>query len=267
MVPFALGTQTQGSVLRPAAFCGITGFKPSYGTVPLEGVLPLAPSFDTLGFFTHTAEDVLALWEVLDYDKHHGARPANDDFTLGVPDPLPDVEPSMAAALRQTVAGLRDAGAPIQPVDLLTMLTELHAVSRVVMAYEAAIVHRERYAEHGAKLAHIADLVEEGRSISRSHYEDALGSIAAWRDRATEIYRTTPVLLVPAAVGPAPFSLASTGDPRINSPWTALGTPAITIPMGDADGLPLGLQLTANRGNDARLLQVAVHVEALLQRT
>jgi amidase len=173
----------------------------------------------------------------------------------------------MAAALQQTVARLRDAGATIRPIDLLAMLTELHAVSRVVMAYEAAIVHRQRFDEHGAKLAPIADLVEEGRSVPRGHYEDALASIATWRDRAAEIYRTTPVILVPAAVGPAPFSLASTGDPRMNSPWTALGTPAITIPMGDADGLPLGLQLTANRGNDTHLLQVAVHVEALLQRT
>jgi amidase len=80
----------------------------------------------------------------------------------------------------------------------------------------------------------------------------------------TEVFKTTPVILVPAAVGAAPFSLASTGDPRMNSPWTALGTPAITVPMGEADGLPLGLQLTADRGDDARLLRTAVQIEKLL---
>jgi len=279
MVPFALGSQTLGSVLRPASFCGVVGFKPTYGRVPLEGVLPIAPSLDTLGFFTHTAEDMVALWETLG---HNFQRPTPNsqvtgrsweleigswELTCGIPDPLPDVEPSMAAALRRTVARLRDAGASIQPLDLVPMLTELHAASRVVMAYEAAIVHRERYDEHGARLADMADLVREGRGVSRDRYDESLRTIAAWRDRMTETYRATPVILVPAAVGPAPFSLASTGDPRMNSPWTALGTPAITIPMGEHDGLPLGLQLTADRGDDVALLHAAVRVEALLPIT
>jgi Asp-tRNA(Asn)/Glu-tRNA(Gln) amidotransferase A subunit family amidase len=329
MVPLALGSQTLGSVLRPAAFCGVTGFKPTYGVVPLDGVLPLAPSLDTLGFFTHTAADMLALWEALDYHSQratpngqlptpngqlptpngqlptpNGQLPTPNgqlptlnsqlptlnsqlptsrdqvaggnwevgiggwELTFGIPDPLPDVEPSMAAALRETVSRLRQAGATIQGLDLVPMLIELHTASRVVMAYEAAIVHRERYEEHGATLADIADLVREGRGVSKDRYDEARGTIAAWRDRMTETYDTSPVILVPAAVGPAPFSLASTGDPRMNSPWTALGTPAIAIPIGEDNGLPLGLQLTASPGDDVRLLHSAVQVETiLLQRT
>jgi Asp-tRNA(Asn)/Glu-tRNA(Gln) amidotransferase A subunit family amidase len=289
MVPLALGTQTLGSVVRPAAFCGVAGFKPTYGIVPLDGVLPFAPSLDTLGFFTPTAEDMLALWEALGHNSQRptpnsqdSQRPTSNsqttgrswelgigswELTFGVPEPLPDVEPSRAAALRETVAHLREAGATIHPLVLVPMLTELHAASRVVMANDAAIAHRERYEEHGAKLADMADLVREGRGVSRERYDEALRTIAVWRDQMAGIFRTTPIILVPAAVGPAPFSLASTGDPRMNSPWTALGTPAITIPMGEHEGLPLGLQLTAARGDDARLLQVAVHVEALLQRT
>ena len=262
MVPFALGSQTLGSVLRPASFCGVTGFKPTHGVVPLEGVLPIAPSLDTLGFFTHTAEDMLALWEALG---HHAQGPTpNGESTFGIPDPLPDIDPPMAAALRTAVARLRDAGLAIEPLDLAPMLAELHAVSRVVMAYEAAIVHRERYDEHGDRLADMADLVREGRGVSTNRYDEARHVIGAWRDRMASTYRETPVILVPAAVGPAPFSLASTGDPRMNSPWTALGTPAITIPMGETDGLPLGLQLTAAAGEDSVLLRVAARVEALL---
>jgi len=267
MVPFALGTQTQGSVLRPAAFCGIAGFKPTDGVVPLDGVLPLAPSLDTLGFFAHTAEDLRALWEALEYNAQRPTPNARWEFPFGAPDPIPDVEPSMASALGQTIARLRDAGARVQPLDLVPMLTELHAASRVVMAYEAAIVHRERYEKYGARLADLADLVREGRGVSTERHDEARRTIAGWRARMAGTYEATPVILVPAAVGPAPFSLASTGDPRMNSPWTALGTPAITMPMGGHGGLPLGLQLTAARGDDARLLDVAVGVELLLART
>ncbi|MBI2188925.1 MAG: amidase [Acidobacteria bacterium] len=273
MVPFALGTQTLGSVLRPASFCGIAGFKPTYGLVPLEGVLPLAPSLDTLGFFTTTAADMLALWDALPYGSRganlSGSRGEPDkarptSLVFGVSEPLPDVDPSMAAALREAVVRLRTAGVSIQPLDLAGMLAELHAEARIVMAYEAAIVHRERYEQYGDRLADIASLVREGRRVPKGRYDEARRTIAAGRDRMTHTYRTTPVILVPAAVGPAPFSLASTGDPRMNSPWTALGTPAITIPMGEHEGLPLGLQLTADRGEDARLLRTAIRVEALL---
>jgi Asp-tRNA(Asn)/Glu-tRNA(Gln) amidotransferase A subunit family amidase len=266
MVPFALGSQTLGSVLRPASFCGVTGFKPTHGVVPLEGVLPIAPSLDTLGFFTHTAEDMLALWEALGYNSQSPMPNAQSPLpTFGLPDPLPDVDAPMAAALRQAVDRLREAGVSIRPLDLVPMLAELHAVSRVVMAYEAAMVHCERYDEHGDRLADMADLVREGRGVSTNRYAEARHVIAAWRDRMASTYRETPVMLVPAAVGPAPFSLASTGDPRMNSPWTALGTPAVTIPTGAHEGLPLGLQLTAARGDDARLLHAAVRVEALIR--
>src|SRR6266581_7209790 len=105
MVPFALGTQTRGSVLRPASFCGVTGFKPSYGLLPMEGVLPLAKSLDTLGFFTHTPADMLALWESVG---HSTGR--TEDFALGTPDPIPDVEPEMAAGFRNALSRLKAAG-------------------------------------------------------------------------------------------------------------------------------------------------------------
>jgi Asp-tRNA(Asn)/Glu-tRNA(Gln) amidotransferase A subunit family amidase len=266
MVPLALGTQTQGSVLRPASFCGIAGFKPTYGLISMDGILPFAKSFDTLGFFTATAADMLALWDALGHDVV-GRVLADPPGTLvlGVPDPLPDVEPPMATAFQEAVARLRVSGVTIEPVDVGDMLTRLNQDSRVVMAYEAARFHEERYREHGSKLADLADLIREGLEVGDNRYDDAKRHIEVCRTRVSEMYRTTPFIIVPAATGPAPFSLASTGDPRMNAPWTALGTPAISIPMAASDGLPLGLQVTADQGDDARALRAAVRVEAALK--
>lgn len=265
MVPLALGTQTQGSVLRPASYCGVAGFKPTYGLISMDGVLPFAKSLDTLGFFTNTAADMLALWEALGQSDAVGRVLVDPpDFALGVPEPMPDAEPSMTAAFQNAVSHLRAAGAAIQPIDLGDMLTALHGASRVVMSYEAAAFHRARYEEYGSKLAELADLIREGLAVSTAVYDEARCYIATCRDRIADVYKATPVILVPAAPGPAPAGLASTGDPRMNSPWTALGTPAISIPMGVFNRLPLGLQLTANRGEDARVLRTAVRLETML---
>ncbi|MGH9256665.1 MAG: amidase, partial [Vicinamibacterales bacterium] len=282
MVPLALGTQTLGSVLRPASFCGVAGFKPTYGLIPMDGVLPCAKSLDTLGFFTATAADMLALWDALGRDTRDTVgrvpAPVDDprapdppipadvlDVALGMPEPVTEVEAPMASAFLDTVARLRAAGVSVQPVDLGDTLTSLNQASRVVMAYEAARFHGQRYAEHGSKLADLADLIREGLEIDENRYDGARQHIETCRTRVSELFKATPVILVPAATGPAPLSLASTGDPRMNAPWTALGTPAISIPMAAFNGLPLGLQLTADRGEDARLLRTAVRVAAVLK--
>jgi Asp-tRNA(Asn)/Glu-tRNA(Gln) amidotransferase A subunit family amidase len=259
MVPFALGTQTRGSVLRPASYCGITGFKPSYGLLSLEGVLPLAKSLDTLGFFTHSAADMLALWEAMG---HPAGRP--EELTLGAPEPLPDLEPAMASAFKKSVAVLRAAGVSIRSIDIAGMLDGLADATIKVQAYEAARFHAQRFEQYGPRLADLADLVRQGLRMAPSEYEEARGFIAEWKRRIPEMYKATPVILVPAATGPAPLGLSSTGDPRMNAPWTALGTPAISIPMPVGNGLPLGLQLTADRFRDARVIRTAVRLERLL---
>jgi Asp-tRNA(Asn)/Glu-tRNA(Gln) amidotransferase A subunit family amidase len=262
MVPLALGTQTQGSVLRPASFCGIAGFKPTYGLVSMDGVLPFAKTLDTLGFFTATAADMLALWGALGHDS---AGRALSDPTLGIPDQLPDVESPMATAFQDAVSRLRAAGMTIQPVDLGDMLARLNQASRIVMAYEAARFHEQRYKEYGSRLADMANLVQEGLQVESERYDEARAYIGTCQAPLSKLYEATPVMLVPAATGPAPFSLASTGDPRMNAPWTALGAPAISIPMAQINGLPLGLQLTADRGDDARVLRTAVRVASALE--
>jgi Asp-tRNA(Asn)/Glu-tRNA(Gln) amidotransferase A subunit family amidase len=259
MVPIALGTQTRGSVLRPASYCGVTGFKASYGLLSMEGVLPFVKSLDTLGLFTHTPADMLALWESLGH-----ALGRAEDFALGAPDPMPPVEPAMADAFQSALSRLRHAGTSIRSLEISDMLAKLHEAATTVMFYEGAQFHQQRYKEHGSRLADMANLVREGLLISTSRYDEARRYITECKAKMTELYKATPVILVPSATGPAPRGLDSTGDARMNAPWTALGTPAISIPMPVAGGLPLGLQLTADHGEDARVIRTAVRLQALL---
>ncbi|MBI4265562.1 MAG: amidase [Acidobacteria bacterium] len=260
MVPFALGTQTRGSVLRPASYCGVTGFKASFGLLPLEGVLPFATSLDTLGFFTHTAADTLRLWVALGHPTGRA-----EDVVLGVPEPVPEVEPAMADAFRNIVSALRSGGASIRSVDVAAMHARLDEASNTVMFYEAARFHEQRFREFGSQVGpDLADLVREGLEIPPARYDEARRFIAESKVRVAELYKATPVILVPAATGPAPSGVASTGDARMNAPWTALGTPAISIPIPVSGGLPLGLQLTADHGQDARVIRTAVRLEGML---
>jgi amidase len=134
----------------------------------------------------------------------------------------------------------------------------------VVISYEAGRTHKGRFDEHGSRLGPLADLVRRGLQISTQQYERAKDSIFRIKQAMGKVFVTTPVILTPAATRAAPLRLASTGDPRMNTPWTALGTPAISIPMPVANGLPLGLQLTAEFGHDMRLLQAAVRLEKVL---
>ena len=259
MVPLALGTQTGGSVVRPASFCGVTGFKTSYGLLPMEGVLPFAKSLDTLGFFTHSAADMLAFWESMGR-----STGGTEEFALGAPNPMPHLDAGMAKAFENALSRLRRAGASIRTVDIAQMLSQLVDAQRTVMFYEGARFHEQRFKEHGDRLADMANLVREGLQIPATRYDEAMKHIAASRSKVAELYKSTPVILVPAAVGAAPLGLESTGDSRMNAPWTALGTPAITIPMPVGNALPLGLQLTAAHGQDGRVIRTAVRLQKLL---
>ena len=259
MVPFALGTQTLGSVLRPASYCGVTGFKPSYGYFATDGVLPFAKSLDTLGLFTNTPSDMLDLWEALG-----NARGRHEDFAVGVPEPLPEVEPEMVKAFQAAISLLRGHGVSMQPVSIAMMLERLNEEARLVMFYEGARFHKQRFEQYGEKLKDLAGMVREGLEITDARYQAARGFIAESKQQISGMFKTTPVILTPAATGPAPLGLASTGDARMNSPWTALGTPAISIPMAVGNALPLGLQLTAEQGREARVLHTAIRLAPTL---
>jgi len=261
MVPLAIGTQTGGSTIRPASYCGITGFKGTFGLLSTDGVLPFAKSLDTLGFFTHTAVDMLAFWTAI------GQPAGRDEETMiGTPEPALEVEPAMAAAFRSTLGRLRQAGVPTKPVDISASLARLRAAQRTIMFFEGARFHEERFRQYGDRLEAMAELVREGLEIPTPQYDQAMNEVRELRERFSELYRSTPVILVPAATGPAPLGLLNTGDSSMNAPFTALGTPAATIPMPVAQAaLPLGLQLTADRGQDARVIRTAIRLEQVLQ--
>jgi Asp-tRNA(Asn)/Glu-tRNA(Gln) amidotransferase A subunit family amidase len=254
MVPFTIGEQTRGSMLRPASFCGVTGFKPTYDLLPTEGMLPFAKSLDTLGLYTRTPADMIALWKAL------GKPPGNDEqLAFGVPEPIPECDPEMANAFRQAITLLRRSGITLKSIDIAGDLKKLVEAGDVLEAYEGARFHEARLKEFGDRLdQNIANLVRNGLKIPAERYEETNRFIAESRVQFAEIFKSTPVILTPAAVGPAPLGLTTTGDPRMNAPWTALGTPAISIPMPIASGLPLGLQLTADLGQDSRVLRAAL---------
>lgn len=254
MVPFTIGEQTRGSMIRPASYCGVTGFKPTYDLLPTEGMLPLSKSLDTLGLFTHTPADMLALWKAMGHSEG-----SEEQLAFGAPEPIPDCEPEMANAFRQTLSLLRRSGVKIETVDISDMLRKLDEANDVEMFYEGARFHKARLTEFGDRLdMPLANLIRDGLKISTEKYDDAKRYISDSRVRLAQIFKSTPVILTPAATGPAPLGLSTTGDPRMNAPWTALGTPAISIPMPVASGLPLGLQLTADLGEDSRVLQAAL---------
>jgi Asp-tRNA(Asn)/Glu-tRNA(Gln) amidotransferase A subunit family amidase len=168
----------------------------------------------------------------------------------------------MADAFRQSIAVLRNSGLTIKAIDIAAELKKLVEAGDVIEAYEGARFHEARLKEFGNRLDQpIATLVLNGMKISTARYDETRRFIAEGRMRFAETFKSTPVILTPAAVGAAPLGLSSTGDPRMDAPWTALGTPAISIPMPIGEGLPLGLQLTADISQDARLLRAAVLVQ------
>lgn len=258
MVPLALGSQTQGSVLRPASYCGVVGFKPSFGVFSREGLLPFAPSLDTPGCFTQSATDMRIVGEAF------GLGPASpESLTLGIPREYPEVDERMRRAFDDTIERLRAGGVRVVRVDL-PLLEILEAV-RTVNHYEGARTMESEWRVHGIGVGRkLAELIERGLAISSDGYLEAIALVEVQRGEIAKVFRETPLIATPAAPGTAPAGLASTGDPRLNTPWTGLHVPAVSIPM-PVEGLPMGLQLVAARGQDGYLLAAAERLEDLLR--
>jgi Asp-tRNA(Asn)/Glu-tRNA(Gln) amidotransferase A subunit family amidase len=262
MVPFALGTQTLGSVLRPASYCGICGFKPSFGLLPFEGALPFAPSLDTVGLFTATAADMAELWSRgfggrFEAELHSAALLRTS--SLGVP-----VEDTMQCALAAAVEGLRAGGVSIDEIPTPDGWDRMQSAARTISRYEGARSHRARFEEFGDRIGQeLAGLVRAGLRLTPAEYEDARAHVENMRVAVSSILWDYPAILTPAAAGPAPAGLSSTGDPGHNAPWTALGVPAISVPL-PVDGAPLGIQMVAAWGRDDALVAVAAQLAALV---
>jgi Asp-tRNA(Asn)/Glu-tRNA(Gln) amidotransferase A subunit family amidase len=274
MVPLALGSQTNGSVIRPAAFCGTFGFKPTHGLVPRSGVLKLSRTLDHVGVFARTLEDVALLAEELvghDEDDPDTRPQARIPFTaLAAEEPPIEpvlafvktpqwerAEPETREAFDELVATL---GGCIEEVELFPSASEAWDWHRTIMEAEMA-ANLEREWQHGRdKLSErLRALIERGRDIRAVDYQRAVAGGAQLQESFEDLFmQCYDAILTPSAPGAAPRGLASTGDPVFCSLWTLSGLPSLNLPiMRSANGLPLGVQLVGRRHFDGRLLRTA----------
>lgn len=276
MCHVALGTQTGGSIIRPAAYCGVVGFKPTRGKVSTAGVVPVSHTLDHVGPITRSVADAAAVFRALLGDSQSGPSLQGIDSHCAAPPRLgllrrfvaPRVEPAMQKAMQVTCDRLGEAGAELVEIEEPLAFDAALEHHRVIMAYEAAAYHRERFAEHRDHyLPGMTSLIQEGLAVGEQAYREAMTYRAQLIEAMDAPLRSVDAVIMPATPGPAP-DRSTTGDPAFNAPWSLLGVPAITLPMGHtAEGLPLGLQLSGAADTDDALLAVAGWVEsAIAQR-
>ncbi len=262
MAPLSFGTQTSASLIRPAAFCGVCAFKPTTDTFDVSGVLPLAPSLDTLGFLARQPEDFSLAYAVMT----GSPLPAPGAFTGTRPRIRLMRGPHWqegSAEMREVVARamriLSEQGAETGEVDHPPLFREMTDAQKAVMAYEAASTHARLYDENRAGVSdQFAELVEAGRRITAEQYRAALDTCDRAKPLAEALFADCDALLVASAPGEAPQGLGSTGDPLFSRMWTLLQLPAVALPLGTGpQGLPLGIQLIGRRNGDEALLAVA----------
>ena len=274
MVPLALGSQTAGSVIRPAAFCGAYGFKPTHGLIPRTGVLALSRTLDHVGLFARSIDDLALLLEQLQgYDERDpDTRPRARIPFRSVAGEEPPLEPMFAFVktphwermdpdAKEAYAELRDAlGKQVEEVQVFVSGNEPWDWHRTIMEAEMAANLEPLWSEGAEKLSEkLRALLERGKETRALDYQRALRRIAPTVEGFDELFmQRYDAIITPPALGTAPKGLASTGDPAFCSVWTLLGMPAITLPlMQGENGLPLGVQLVGRKGYDARLLRTA----------
>ncbi len=273
MVPAAVGTQTNGSVIRPAAYCGVCGYKPTFGLVPRYGILAQSRPLDQVGFFARTVEDLALIAEPLigyderDPDTRPMARPRLREVALQEP-PLPPVfaftkTPNWDDADAQT----RDAfdevaqalGVQAKPFNVPALFSEVWTWHLTIMEADLARNFHELYERGGERLSEsLRSQIERGRQVTAVDYNNAVARQRATREAFDEVFDRCDAILTAATAGPAPRGLESTGSPAFCTIWTFAGMPAVTLPLLRADsGMPMGIQLVGRRGDDARLLRTA----------
>lgn len=261
----ALGTQTIGSIIRPAAFCGVVGFKPTYDRISREGVIPLSPSLDHIGFFTSDVDTGKRVASVLvdDWKSESIERKP----TLGIPEgPYLESASDQALAWFNTICeSIVQAGYELRRVRVMDDFQEIRARHDVIMSAEASKVHAnwfDKYADlYSVKFT---ELIRRGQAVSDAQLQDAFAARDSFREQITKTMNDNNIDLwiCPPSVGPAPKGLESTGDPVMCLPWTQIGLPAINLPAGKSEaGLPMGLQLVANWDMDEALLHWATYFE------
>lgn len=267
MVPIALGTQTGGSTIRPAAFCGVAGMKPTFGTVPVEGMKPYAPSLDTVGWMARSVADLALVARAFRIHRDGGGE-AGFRGRIGFwRTPYWDAAgPDTRRALEQTAAALREAGIDVCDVAGPDGAERVNEAQDIIMHGEGRTAFLSEYLRWPRELhAEFVTEVENSRGIDGAALAWAADYLGRLRPRFDEAMEDYDAWLVPAVPGEAPAGLASTGDPVFNRLWTGLHAPAVTLPgFSGARGLPVGVQLVAGRFRDSRLLTAAGRVEEIL---
>ncbi|MFP7569464.1 amidase [Marivita sp. S2033] len=266
MAPLAVGTQTGGSVIRPASFCGVTGFKPTFGAISTQGVLPQSPSLDTVGVFARTPREAALLCDVL-FAPKQGDVPVPAPALLRTVDAGAPLKPVLALlqppgwerASEDTVAAFDELGAALGEQAFEITLPDLFAKAeaerrRINVAEMARCYHG--YATRGGLSDILSEAIAEGNSVLARDYIAALDWPDVLNAMLDEVFQRCDAILCPAATGPAP-GRDTTGDPIFNGLWTLCGTPAVTVPILTVDDMPMGVQLIGPRGGDARLLRTA----------
>lgn len=267
----ALGTQTIGSIIRPAAFCGIAGLKPTYGRIYADGVIPLAPSLDHVGCLAADVPTAIRAARVLCTTWTEPPAPLPRPV-FGLPDGpyLEQVPPDTAAWFADVCRVLVEAGYELRRVPVMHDFAAVRARHLTIQAAEAARVHAAWFREYeGLYGAKIAELIRAGRSIGEQQLAAARAGQLTFRadlerrmaDAAIDAW------ICPSALGPAPQGLESTGDPVMNLPWTQAGLPAVGLPAGNHPaGLPMGLQIVGRWHADETLLAHAAALEGVFAR-
>ncbi len=267
----ALGTQTIGSIIRPASFCGVVGVKPTYDRISRDGVIPLSPSLDHVGFFVPDVESAVNAARVLFRDWDEPSQPLKKP-RLGVPDGpyLQSVSQESLAHFENVYRLLEEAGYELQRIQVMSDFEDIRARHDAIMSAEAAQVHADWFSEYADLYsAKFTELIGRGQSISQNQLQSALAGRDAFRAdiRRTFLDHNIDLWIAPSTIGPAPKGIDSTGDPVMNLPWTQAGLPAINLPAGKSqNGLPLGLQVVGNWYKDESLLFWSKDLEKDLKR-
>ncbi len=270
-VPLATGTQTAGSVIRPASYCGVLGFKPTFGAFPRDGVMPLSATLDTVGVFARTIEDLVLVAGVLaSADPREVtiriARPLTADRDIAEPrlafarTPFwGRIEPDAREAIDQAIDAARQGGVTLQELDLGEPLAALADAQVTIHHVEAAAALAPELRDHPDSLsAPLREALEQGAAIDGDRYGDALATVRRWVGSLDELLSAYDAVLAPSALGVPPSGLDFTGDPLFCRAFTLAGVPCVSLPLAwTPAGLPVGLQLVAATGRDRRLLRAA----------